>query len=182
MNNKFIREKFNGLTNEVHNWELVKTSTILKSEYKQGNIEIACSYLNAAKKIYLDLKNEIHSQNGITTLRINQLTIPFLYLCRHSIELSIKVVLDYNKITYGNIHNLKELFSKLSIEDKLNDDYILLIEVLDFIDDKGMWLRYDRDLKNKKEYIEKPLFINATEIINVTENFINFMLNELCNR
>lgn len=50
MNNKFIREKFNGLTNEVHNWELVKTSTILKSEYKQGNIEISCSYLNAAKK------------------------------------------------------------------------------------------------------------------------------------
>ena len=47
-----------GLTGEVHNWELIKTSTLFKQEYKQGNVEITCSYLNAAKSLYLDLKRE----------------------------------------------------------------------------------------------------------------------------
>lgn len=181
MNNKFIRDKFDGLTSEIHKWDLLKISTILKQEYKQGNVEIAVSYLNAAKKLYMDLKKENHPQEGVSTLRTNQLTIPFLYLCRHTVELSIKVVMDNNEIKYGNIHNLDELFSKLSIKEEIKKDYIVLMKVLDFIDDKGMWLRYDKDLKYKKEYIEKPLYINATEIIKTTEEFVKFLLNEISN-
>ncbi len=59
MNNKYIKQQFNGLTSEVHNWELIKTNTLFKQEYKQGNLEITCSYLNAAKSLYLDLKEKI---------------------------------------------------------------------------------------------------------------------------
>ncbi|MBQ2873230.1 MAG: hypothetical protein IJE89_04465 [Bacilli bacterium] len=176
MNNKFIKKNFNGLTKEVHEWELVKLSTVFKPEYKQGNVEITRSYLNAAKKLYLALKLESHPEPGMTTLKTDQLTMPFLYLCRHTIELAIKAVLDNNKITYGNIHNLNTLFLKLPISTKPNDDHKLLIEVLDLVDDKGMWLRYDKDLKLKKEYIEKPLFINSNEIIKTTEDLTNFLL------
>lgn len=182
MNNKYIKQRFNGLTGEVHNWELIKTSTLFKQEYKQGNVEITCSYLNAAKSLYLDLKRENHPQQGLTLLRTNQLTIPFLYLCRHTIELAIKVALEDNKISYGNIHNLNELFSKLSISKKINNDYLLLINILDSFDDKGMWLRYDKDLKNKNEYIEKPFFINAKEIIKTTEDLTSFLLNGISNQ
>lgn len=44
------------------------------------------------------------------------------------------------------------------------------------IDDKGMWLRYDKDLKTKNEYINKVFFINATEIISETEKLTKFLI------
>ena len=182
MNNKYIRENFDGLTSEIHKWDLLKTSTILKPEYKEGNVEITCSYLNSVKCLYNDLIRQNHPSSKETLIRTNSLIIPFLFVCRHTIELAIKTALDDKNIVYGNTHNLKDLFSKIKIEKELSDDFKTFIIVLDLVDDKGMWLRYDKDLKSKKEYIEKSFFINSSEIMEQTEKLTSFLLNGINNQ
>lgn len=172
MENKFIKERVVG--KEVHEWDLIKTSSIFKPEYKDTNFEIASSYLNAAKSLYKELKMENHPETGFSVLRINSLIIPFLFLCHHSVELGIKVALSDRNITYGNIHNLKKLFEKLDME--VNEEYLDLMNALDLVDDNGMWLRYDKDLKEGKEYLEKPCFANSKSIIESTDKFVRFLI------
>lgn len=174
MYNEFIKEKMNGLTKEVHDWELLKTSSVFKPECKDISIEMSISYLKAAKVLYIAVQKESHPCNGISTLTENSLIIPFLYLCRHSIELALKVALNKKKIKYGNSHNLNELISKLDII--IDKKYQNLFDTLDLIDDKGMWLRYDKDLREGKEYINKPYFINSTRIIDTTKEIIKFFI------
>lgn len=177
MNNKYIREKFDGLTSEIHNWDLMKTSAIFKPEYKKGNIELTYSYLNSAKCLYNNLVENNHPIKGITVIITNSLVIPFLFLCRHTIELAVKTKLDNMKIGYGNTHNLKILFSKLDNTANLTEEWQELMNTLELVDDKGMWLRFDKDLKTKKEYINKSYFINSTEIIKKTEELTKYLLN-----
>ncbi len=176
MKNKFVKERLEGLTRDVHNWELVKTSSLFKPESRKADVEITASYFNAARTLYKAVKQESHPDKGLSVMRMNSLIIPFLFLCRHSVELGIKATLNNKKIKYSNIHNLRELFSKLNIE--VDETYLDLMDTLDLIDDKGMWLRYDKDLKNKTEYLSSPYFVNSKEIINTTEKFLNFLIEE----
>ena len=172
MNNRFFREKVVG--SEVHEWDLVKTSLVFKPECKDTGFEIAASYLNAAKKLQEAIMLENHPEAGVSVLILNSLIIPFLFLCHHSIELAIKVSLRDKKITYGNIHSLRELFSMLDLD--VDQEYLELMEALDFADSKGMWLRYDKDLKTSNEYLNKPIFINSKNMIDATDRFVRFLI------
>ena len=172
MNNRFFREKVVG--SEVHEWDLVKTSLVFKPECKDTGFEIAASYLNAAKKLQEAIMIENHPEDGVSVLMLNSLIIPFLFLCHHSIELAIKVALSDKNITYGNIHSLRELFSMLDLD--VDQEYLELMEALDFADSKGMWLRYDKDLKTNNEYLDKPIFINSKNMIDATDRFVRFLI------
>ena len=110
MKNQFIKERLDNFSEEVHKWELLKTSSILKTENKNTSIEMAESYYNASKILYNAILQENHPENGLSVIRMNSLIIPFLFLCHHNIELSIKIALDRKNIKYGNIHNLKIYF------------------------------------------------------------------------
>ena len=175
MNNKYIKSQVDK-DDSINDWDIIKVGTIFYKNYQHSSIDLVRSYLNAAKNIYSSFRKENHPRNGVALFLDNQLSIPFLFLCRHTIELAIKVVLDSKKIHYENIHNLKTLFSKSNLLENLDLDFISLIESLDMIDDKGMWLRYDKDLKTKDEYINKVFFMNATEIMSATEKLTKFLI------
>ena len=92
MENKYIKEQFNGLTKEVYKWDCVSISPFFKEEFrnKTAEKEIADAYLHSAECLYMCLHRENNPDNGIKVFRMNQMCMPFLFLCRHTIELSIK--------------------------------------------------------------------------------------------
>lgn len=47
---------------------------------------------------------------NIKIFRMNQMCMPFLFMCRHTIELLIKAVLDKKQGEFKKIHRLKELW------------------------------------------------------------------------
>jgi len=146
---------------------------MFKDEYKRGNEELAYSYLNAAKCLYMDLQKQNHPDKKLLVFRTGPLVIPFLFLCRHTIELAIKASLDKQKIIYGNTHSINDL---LDLNNKKYDIDLDFIKIWDCFDDKGMSLRYDFDLKTKDEYIEKVFFIHSAEIMEETERLVKLLL------
>lgn len=178
MNNKFIKEKLNRSEEDIFAWDIISITPLLKSEYKKGDDEILSSYLNAAKSVYNCISEQNHLNGPVTILRIGSLVVPFMFLCRHTIELAIKFALDKQGIEYDKIHDLKTLFFKLELKKNTDKKYYDLMNIFWMLDKNGVSFRYYEDLKSKKEYIDRTLFVNTYEIINTTEELVNYLLNK----
>lgn len=181
MENKYIKEQFNGLTKEVYKWDFISISPFFKEELrdKTAEKEIIDAYLHSAECLYMCFHKENNPDNGIKVFRMNQMCMPFLFLCRHTIELSIKAVLNKKEGKAKKIHKLKELWEELKKVIELNnDDFDMLIEVLNTIDDDGCKLRYSNDGKGNN-YNEKPCFVRTDLILNTTRDLYNFLIKEI---
>lgn len=104
--------------------------------------------------------------------------MPFLYVCRHSLELAIKfrIRVKIKKTVSG--HKLSELYEKLISnlpELKNNIELSILVDVLNEIDDDGCKLRYSKDKKDKV-YQEKPSFIKADRILEITKKVCDVLI------
>lgn len=100
-------------------------------------------------------------------------------MCRHTIELSIKAVLNSKQGKIKKIHKLKELWEELRNEVNIsNTDFDMLIDVLNIIDDDGCKLRYSNDGKGNN-YNKKPCFIRADLILKTTKELYEFLLKQV---
>ena len=160
MKNRFISEKIEFLSQD---WDLLSISSLHKNELRKcnGKKEMIQSYLNASKKMYDILKKNNHPESNISIIWNNSLCIPFLFLCRHTIELSIKYYLEKHNISFKTTHNIKKLYKKTYIN---NQEYEELIEAFNILDKTGTMLRYNVDNADN-EFRNKPYYIKTSKII-----------------
>ena len=79
MENKYIRDKFNGLTEEIYKWDCVSISPFFKEEFrsKTAEKEIADAYLHSAECLYMCFRSENNPDAKIKVFRTNQMCMPF---------------------------------------------------------------------------------------------------------
>ena len=179
MKNKFIREQIDILKGEGHDWDLLSTSALYKKELRKNTskVEMIQSYLNASKKMYDVFKTNNHPAPGLSVIWSNPLCIPFLFLCRHTTELSIKYYLEKHNINFKSIHDIKSLYKKANIDNKEYDE---LIEAFNILDKTGTMLRYSVD-NSDNEFRDKPYFVKSDQIMIYTEKLSKELL-ELSNK
>lgn len=178
MENKYIRKGFDGLTEEVYGWEQLSWAPFLKEEFrkKEAEKELAASYMHAAEMLYVIMYNENNLATNMKVFRKNQLCMPMLFLCRHTIELTLKLVIESrtNKIEEG--HELDILWNKYKTVTRIKKKkYDELIRTFAEIDKDGMQLRYAKDLQGN-EYKPTPCFVKADLIIRDTKNLYEYLL------
>lgn len=164
--NKYIKEKCN-LDEDTKEWAVLKLSAFYKDEYKEklSEIEIIDSYCCAMNLICDQILNELST--NMIILKNYSFNIPYLFICRHLIELILKRAIEKrtNKVETG--HNILNLWKKCKnhykdIEEELNY-YNELIDTIDLLDNNGEKFRYTKD-KNGNQYESKQLFINVNLI------------------
>lgn len=178
----FVRDGFEKyITNE---WDIIASASILKKEYKdkEAEKEVILGYANALNCIADSLLKQNHSSAVIMTLRTNSLTIPFIFLARHTVELSLKYICRLLNIECKPKHGLITLWDK--IIERFNeyncignddlDDIKVFICALEELDCDGSHSRYSKDNKGNL-YNDKPKFINVKNI----NNFIQDLFIEL---
>ena len=173
--NKYISEHCN-INKDSMEWAILKTSAYFKEEYrkKQAETEIVDSYICCMNVICNQIENEFIEGGYI--LKEYSLCIPFLYICRHTIELVLKKSIE-NKINGVRTgHNISRLWKECKNEYKGKNlkAYDELMEAIDILDDDGEKFRYIKD-KFGNEFENKPIFLN-TELI---RKDINKLKNEL---
>ena len=177
---ELIKHQFEGLTAEIYDWECLTPTVFLKESVKTDitEKEMVMAYLRASELLYNGLLIDNNPTYHIKVLRSNQICMPFLYVCRHSLELSIKLRIRFEIKKTVSGHKLSELYEKL-ISDlpelKTNIELSVLVEVLNEIDDDGCKLRYSKDKKDKI-YQEKPTFIKADRVFDLTKKVCNVLI------
>lgn len=159
-------------------WDSFTISSWYKDEEKEKEIKLEYlnAYLNASKDIQKALYARTHINPGTTTYRNDQTCVPFLFLCRHLIELTIKYKLGELDINYSPNHKIKNLWKKLILGVKeYNPRFDELIETLNYTDKEGLGLRYP--YSNKKKLFDKgPVSIHSERIMKITEELYNFIM------
>lgn len=179
MNNKFIKDNIHLEKGEAYEWYLLNTSSLYKEEFRKDSSkkELIESYLNAAKNIYEQMTISTHAYGATYIFRSDTLSIPFLFLCRHTIELSLKYYLEKNNIKFQGNHDINKLFNKSKIN---NDNFKQLIKAFKTLDKTGTMLRYSTD-QDDNEYRNKPLFVKAEDILKTTRDLTDYILNKINN-
>ena len=164
------------ITNE---WDIVTSASIFKDEFKpdEAEKEVILGYANALNCIADSLLKQNHSSVVIMTLRTNSLTIPFIFLARHTVELTLKYICRLLNIEYKPRHGLIILWDKIIerfneynciINDNF-DDIKIFICALEELDCDGSHSRYSKDNKGNL-YNDKPKFINVKNINNFIQD------------
>lgn len=169
-------------------WELISASSIMKKEfqYSGAKFEIVQSYLHA-----IDILSNSSYNQDFKIVSFRSVWVPFLFLCRQAVELSLKNALELTNIEIkGPTHNIKKLWTKFVKENK---SYILeeeqcfikrisvLVEVLDYLDNDGSHFRYStsnsNDLYRETPYLINPKrFSDEVHSMALTLNCINISL------
>ena len=180
---EFVREKFDEkITNE---WDIFSLSSIFNKEYieEEAKEEIILSYANALNCIAQSLLKQNHAPITIMTFRRNSLTIPFVFLARHTVELTLKYICDLVNIRYEPKHGLLILWDKFIqkangdeiIQDEDLNDIRVFIGVMEELDCDGSHSRYSKDNKGKL-YNDKAKFINVKNINDFIQGvFVKFI-------
>lgn len=178
LENKFMKSNVKFGTKEIWKWECLTPTVFYKEEFrkKMAEKEIVDAYLNAAESVYGRLEQLNNPEKGIIKVFwTNQMCMPFLYMCRHTVELSIKYRLKQIGVEYNKIHRLDNLWSTLRENTEIkNEDFDLLIETLNEIDDDGCKLRYAVDKKDN-EYNDEPRFIRTDLILDTTKEIHKYL-------
>ena len=188
---KYTKEMFisNKLDKFIPNeWDIVAPSVIFKDEYKNAEAEkeVILGYANALNCIANSLLKQNHSLDIVMTFRTNSLTIPFIFLARHTVELTLKYICSLLNIEYKPKHSLITLWDDIiatfnkynSIQDDSFDDIKTFICALDELDCDGSHARYSKDNKGKL-YNEKPKFINVRNINNFIQDLFIKLVNSI---
>ena len=175
-----IRHKMNGLTHEVLLWNMVDIAPILKQEEQehQAEYEVLYSYAYAVKCVANDL---MRANQHLTFMDlINPAPcIPLLFLCRHTIELSIKTAIKKINGEYPKGHRIIKLWEKFKSlltvetedEQQLLNRMEILVKAMDDYDPDGSQSRYAMS-NNKELYHKNVTFIKADRIALNIELFV----------
>lgn len=117
--NFFINDSLDLNSPELFNWDMVLISSLYKKEYKddESEKEIINGYANAVNCIANEIKVQNHPNIGVLTFRSNSLVVPFIFLCRHTVELILKYLRKCLGLDTPNKHGLQGLWDE--IEKKL---------------------------------------------------------------
>lgn len=174
---KYLRGKVDFSDANWDRWILLRSSSFFKEESRleRAEVELVESYRLAFDKMYEAIKNDqllcnprIEEENSIVrphamVFKTYSLGIPFIFLARHLVELSIKRFLEANGSTVETGHKISELWGKCKKKAPAFSAYDDIIECLTMIDDDELHFRYVKD-KNGKEYDNKPVFIDYTRV------------------
>lgn len=182
--NKFIKRKLEIDSADNFNWDPLDIGAFLKEELRNehSEIHIINSYMHAIETIYKTFNKESNPLPHMKLFYNNNLGYPFLYLCRHTLELSIKYLLNKKNITLDT-HNLKSLWELLNVDSlKKNKDYKQLIALFEIVDNDGTKLRYVKNTKNEIQH-KNPFFIRTKDIcittIQLCKDLLKIDLKEL---
>ncbi len=187
---QLLKRQVNGFNDPcIMKYSPLLFSAFYKEEFKENEMkkEYIRSFIEAAKSLAKSESNQQPNMNGIFKIFHNySLTLPTLYLCRHSIEIAIKYSLEAMKVEYKKIHKLKELWKKLldSIPDELKNgeertiikNMSLFIDIMNNLDENGQKLRYAIQTNGKLSQ-DNFLWVYLQNIVESTENFVNQILN-----
>lgn len=159
--NKYIKEHYN-VNKDSMEWALLKTSAFYKKELRvnQAEIEIIDSYINCMDTICNQIKKDF--RKGMHILRTYSLCIPYIFICRHLIELMLKRAIESKVNEVKNGHIISDLWRECKkIYNDINLEYYdELIETIDMLDNNGEKYRYVKD-KRGNEFENKPIFLNV---------------------
>ncbi len=162
---KYIKDSID-FQSDSGKYVLLKPTSIFYENIKDilSENELIESYVSAVKCLANYIKGRL--KPNISILDSSMPTTPFLFLCRHTIEIIIKRKLELNNIDIMNIHLLKDLWDILSQSCKEDlSSYNELILTFDKMDYNGQCFRYAKDTKG--QYFEnKPKFIDVIQIYN----------------
>lgn len=182
----FVRNGFDGYIS--NDWDIIACSSIFKEEFKDNEAEkeIILGYANALNCIAESLLKQNHSSNVVMTFRTNSLAIPFIFLARHTVELTLKYICGLLNIKYKPKHNLIPLWDEIIaafykydlLQDDSLDDIKVFIAALEDLDKDGSHSRYSKDNKDTL-YNDKPRFINVKNINNFIQDFFIKLVNSI---
>ena len=181
MENIFIREKLDRSTEEFYKWDHVSIAPFFKEEIRSETAEkeVIDAYLHSAECLYTCFYKESNPVENMKVFRMNQMCMPFLFLCRHTLELLIKAVL-YSKQgeKIKKTHKLQELWDELKNNFEINnEEFDMLINALNTIDDDGCKLRYANDGKGNN-YNKHPRFVRSDLILGTTKKIYEELIPE----
>lgn len=178
----FVRDNFKGYISDE--WDIVSPSTIFKNEYKndESEKEVVLSYANALNCVTDSLLKQNHSPVVIT----DSLIIPFIFLARHTVELTLKYICRLLNIEYKPRHGLIRLWDKIvekfnecdNIQNDNLDDIRIFICALEELDCDGSHSRYSKDNEGNL-YNDKPKFINVKNINNFIQDLFIKLVNPI---
>ena len=112
---EIFKHQFDGLTAEIYDWECL-TPTVFLKEIVKADIaekEMVMAYLRAAELLCCGLVRDNNLLYHMKVVRSNQICMPYLYVCRHSLELAIKFRIRFKIKKTVSGHKLSELYEKL---------------------------------------------------------------------
>lgn len=180
----YVKNKID-LPESIH-WDLYAPYALFKKEYidKESEKEIILSYVNAVNILCNEIKSQNHGGVGVVAvLRANTLTIPFMFLVRHTVELIIKHIRRGCNLPAMPNHHLDKLWNEVvPIIKEMNcgfDDEIIeritgFINDISFVDNDGTKTRYSHDNKGNVQN-RTPVFINCDNINRFVQTFSEFV-------
>ncbi len=173
--NKYIKNNYD-VNKDSMEWSLLKTSAFFVKENReqQAEKEIIDSYVCCMNKICAEIKKEFRYK--IHLIKTYSLCIPYLYICRHLIELVLKKSIENETKKIKNGHNIMLLWKecKQYNSDKNLEYYDELIDTFNSMDDNGEKFRYVKD-RDGNEFENKPVFLNVDNI----KNDINCLIKDI---
>ena len=165
-------------------WLLLRFSAFLKDEFRANyaEIELIESYRLALYKMCESIKTDwtlctlpkierinTFTEPNIKVLSTYSLGIPFLFMARHLIELSLKYYLETKKDVTVTGHRISKLWAECKKETPglSNHGYDDFIDAISALDDDELNFRYTKD-KNGKEYKNEPISIDYRKIYFMT--------------
>ena len=106
---KYIKNNYD-VREDTMNWSLLKSSAIFKDKVKKeyAEKEIIDSYVASMNLIGDQISKDYIK--GMCILKSYSLCIPFMYICRHIVELSLKLILEHKLNVSKKGHNIKKLW------------------------------------------------------------------------
>lgn len=186
---ELYKKQVNGINDPgLKEYNPLLLSACYKEEYKKNEMtkEYILSFIEAAKSLAKAINDQQSHTLGINKIFYRySLTLPVLYLCRHSVEMSVKYALELMNVEYKKIHKLNELWNKLieSIPEGLQSgkertiirNMGLFIDRMNDLDENGQRLRYAIQASGKLSQ-NNFLWVNTQYVVDSTEKFINQVL------
>lgn len=186
---QLYKKQVNGLNDPcLKDYNPLLFSTCFKEEYKKDKMkeEYIKSFIEAAKALSKATKKKQLNVPGINKIVYSySLTLPALYLCRHSIEMVIKYSLESLNIEYRKIHKLIDLWNRLvevlpsnlqsGKERTIINNMGIFIDKMNNLDENGQRLRYAIQTSGDLSQ-ENFLWVNIQNVVDSTEKFINQIL------
>ena len=191
--NLFVRNNID--LSESMDWDLFAPYALFKDEYidKESDQEIILSYVNAVSILNDAIKQQNHSGFGVVAVvRTNTLTMPFMFLVRHTVELILKHIRKHCNLPPIPKHNLVILWKDLlpvlknkncGFDDEILDYITAFINEISFVDSDGTKTRYSHDTTGKIQN-NTPIFINCANIhrfVQALSKFVNIDFEETKN-
>ena len=184
--NDFFRYQLDGFS-EYSKWECLNPAAFFKEEFRgsAAENEVVLAYANAAGKMAQMLSNENNViPNHLKVIKDNSLCFPFLFLCRHTVELSIKRAIGVLTGEKKSVHDIRKLWKllipeldeNLSVEEKMMiTEMSIFVNAIAVLDPDGSQARYSTS-NSGELYHEKPIFISVGNLSMYFEFFVKKLL------